>query len=107
MNQNVQYSHARNSHPAPPITIMVEQGAVVKLKIDKKAIRTYTGREISELFEAAGVGPCRILRPIPERLVNVSLSALRISLVPGEYEVEHLRDCLFMPESAYSYSVHD
>ena len=102
---NIQYGHARNNHPAPPITITVEQGVIVSFQIEKEAIETYTGGEISSLFEAAGVGPGRILMPIPDRFMGMPLFLLRFNLNPGKYEVEHLGESLRLPESAFSFSV--
>lgn len=102
---SVQYGHARNSHPAPPITIRVEQGVVTSFTIEKRAIRKYSNEELAILFEAAGVGLGRLSMPIPERFMNVPLSDLRIRMLPGEYAVTHTGDRIELPESAFEYSV--
>lgn len=102
---NAQYGHARNCHPAPPITIEVEQGVITSFQIKKEAIGKYTGGEISTLFEAAGVGPARINMPFPEAYKHVPLGLIRFSLRPGTHLVEHIGDTLLLPESAFDYSV--
>lgn len=99
------YSHARNKHPAPPITIEVEAGMIKKLTIESEATRVYTGSEISALFKAAGLSDGRITIPLPDSLKSGPLNRINIKLIPGTYNVEHAGGIVILPENAFEYNI--
>ena len=105
MDKPVQFGHARNNYPAPPVTVEVEGGIIKSFTIEREAIDKYTSSELSGLFEAAGIGPIRISIPIPASFMNQPLLAMRFRLKPGKYWVSHRNDSIWLPESAFDYSL--
>ena len=44
--KSILYSHARNEHPAPPITIEVEGGQILNITIEEEAAEKYSYGDI-------------------------------------------------------------
>ena len=101
---NVAYTHACNSFPAPPITIWVNNGAIFRFEITHDAVGTYSNDDIRQLFEAAGLSG-HIIIPIPDMIMNDPILSLRFSLKPGIYEVKQIGQLILLPEDAFLYTV--
>ena len=97
-----QYSHARNNHPAPPITIEVENGIVKTITFNSDGFQNYyIGKDINDLFEAAGVGPVELLFAPPPKRMPVVFK--KMVIIPGTYKVKHVGNQIEIPEGACKY----